>query len=133
MLAQYEDFNEVARAIADVYDGELAVTHLRPSTDIREAIIWLEELGYAHGDISDNNILLAREEPSAFVAPKKRMIHLIGDKRSKPEVITLCRRKQGPDEEGDYGVLYDLDMTGSLDPRSEVYLWFHIDILLPLC
>lgn len=66
------------------------------------AILWLQKQGVVHRDISRGNVLLAREEPTAFTEPRQVL--------ANGKSILLCRRwpSQSPNV---YGVLHDLDMA----------------------
>jgi serine/threonine protein kinase len=72
-LSQYEHFGELARATADVFRGESST---RPVASDKHAhgnpaVKWLIGPNIVHRDISDGNILLARETLSTFSKPKE--------------------------------------------------------------
>ena len=69
-------------------------------------IEWLRSHGWLHRDISDGNLLLAREDPSVFNEP------------FYPEPgILLCRRPTSSPK-GVFGLLHDFDMADLVDPVS---------------
>lgn len=66
------------------------------------AILWLDKHRIVHRDVSSGNILLNREEPTAYMGPRAV---LVDGKR-----IMLFRR-QPSQEDGVFGLLHDLDMA----------------------
>ncbi|KAJ2918861.1 hypothetical protein MD484_g1534, partial [Candolleomyces efflorescens] len=89
-LGHYCSLGEVCRAVADGY----------------RAILWLHENGYVHRDLSDGNLLLARETPTTFTGPHSTSVQYGG----RNEAITLIRRQ--PHEPQDvFGLVHDLDMA----------------------
>ena len=81
------------------------------------AIEWLGKINIAHRDISDGNILLAREEPSKFKHPETRSITLSTPQplRVSAETLKLVRRKSLQNDTV-YGLLHDLDMASVVPP-----------------
>ncbi|RPD64557.1 hypothetical protein L226DRAFT_529063 [Lentinus tigrinus ALCF2SS1-7] len=103
-LGQYVHVGEVVRAIIDMF----------------RAIEWLASIGIVHRDISDGNILLARETPSLFTDPQTRTCRLLlGD---RDEIVTaqtlkIVRRCAPARSEGVFGLLHDFDMAGRCETR----------------
>lgn len=78
---------------------------------VRTAIHWLDKQGFVHRDISDGNILLAREEPSTFNTPQTRQIRLLPYEEHQVNTLKLVQRKSRQRDDV-YGLLHDLDMVG---------------------
>ncbi|KAJ2918860.1 hypothetical protein MD484_g1535, partial [Candolleomyces efflorescens] len=98
-LGHYCSLGEVCRAVADGY----------------RAILWLHENGYVHRDLSDGNLLLARETPTTFTGPHSTSVQYGG----RNEAITLVRRR--PHEPKDvFGLVHDLDMAALVEELKPV-------------
>ncbi|KAJ2918864.1 hypothetical protein MD484_g1531, partial [Candolleomyces efflorescens] len=98
-LGHYCSLGEVCRAVADGY----------------RAILWLHETGYVHRDLSDGNLLLARETPTTFTGPHSKSVQYGG----RNEAITLVRRR--PHKPKDvFGLVHDLDMAALVQALQPV-------------
>lgn len=72
-----------------------------------------------HRDISEGNILLAREDPSRFNHAETRTITLIAQypwRLLPTESIQLVRRK--PTQGNIYGLLHDMDMAAAVSSND---------------
>jgi serine/threonine protein kinase len=70
------------------------------------AILWLHNRGFVHRDLSNGNLLLAREQPTTFTGPSKRAVKVGGCE----EEVTLVRRRLHEPKDI-FGLVHDLDMA----------------------